>query len=83
MKSIWTNIITGWNFMKVFRVLAGLLVIYSGIADNNVTFIIIGAGFLIFALLTSGVCCAVYNPATPGRQKAELNKIDYEELDSK
>jgi hypothetical protein len=83
MKSVWANIITGWNFMKVFRVLAGLLVIYSGIVDNNVTFVIIGTGFLIVALLTSGVCCALYNPATHDRQKTDLNKIEYEELDSK
>lgn len=83
MKSIWTNIITGWNFMKVFRVLAGLLVIYSGIVDNNLTFVIIGSGFLLFALLTSGVCCAVYNPATHHHQKTDLNQVEYEELDSK
>ncbi|MDP4264597.1 MAG: hypothetical protein Q8941_18860 [Bacteroidota bacterium] len=83
MKAIWMNTISGWNFIKIIRVLTGVFILFSGIDDNNTPVILLGAGFLLFSLTTRGVCCALYSPPRQQNVSADLKDIDYEELGSK
>jgi hypothetical protein len=80
MKTIWTNIISGWNFIKVMRVLAGIFIMLSGITGNNITFIVLGSGFLLFSLLTPGACCPLYNPPAQQKISSDLKDVEYEEV---
>jgi succinate-acetate transporter protein len=77
---MWTNIITGWNFIKIIRVLAGISILTSGITDNNTAFILIGSFFLLYSLITPGVCCGVYDPPPQQKASTDLKNVEYEEL---
>ena len=83
MKTIWKNVVTGWNSIKIFRVLAGVLIVSSGISERFTPLILLGAVFFIFALVTPGVCCGMYSP--PGRinKSSDSNEVEYEELGTK
>ncbi|HEY6502438.1 MAG TPA: hypothetical protein VIZ28_00565 [Chitinophagaceae bacterium] len=80
MKTILANITTGWNFIKVIRVLAGIFILVSGIMDSKAIFILFGSGFLLFSLFTPGTCCALYQPPAPPGKSPGLKDIEYEEV---
>lgn len=76
---------SGWNALKVVRVLLGILVLYSSMAENNTTGIILGALFTIFSLFTDGVCCVGGNCQAPVKKDTNSlpENIEYEELGHK
>lgn len=83
MKAIWMNVTGGWNFIKFIRVLAGIFILVSGISENNKVFILIGSAFLLFALITPGVCCTIYNPSRRQETSSDIKDTEYEELGAK
>ena len=83
MKTIWMNVISGWNFIKIIRVVAGVFILISGIGGNNVTFILLGSVFLLFSLITAGTCCTMHIPAPGQKTSAGITDTEYEELGTK
>jgi hypothetical protein len=83
MKTIRMNVISGWNVIKIIRVVAGIFILLSGINENNITFVLPGSVFLLFALITPGVCWAMYNPPTHQNTPVDINDTEYEELGAK
>lgn len=75
----------GWNTLKLVRVLLGVLVLYSSIAEHNTAGIMLGSLFTVFSLLTDGVCCTAGACSNPIQSKnnATPENIEYEELDNK
>lgn len=74
--------------LKVIRVALGVLILYSSVAEGQVSGIFLGLFFTVFSLLTDGVCCAGSTCYTPpaGKREQELKtieNIDYEELGGK
>ena len=83
MKTIWMNMISGWNVIKIIRVAAGIFILLSGINENNITFVLPGSAFLLFALITPGICCAIYKPPAHKSTPVDINDTEYEELGAK
>jgi hypothetical protein len=76
------RLITGWNSLKTVRVLLGVLILYSSVAENNTPGIILGTLFTAFALFTDGGCCITRACSTPIKSKnnAITENVEYEEL---
>ncbi|MBI5371852.1 MAG: hypothetical protein HZA79_07485 [Sphingobacteriales bacterium] len=72
----------GWTTLKFIRVGLGGLILYSSIDEGQVPGIFLGAFFLVFALLTDGVCCAgnACYTAPPATKTKSIENIEYEEL---
>lgn len=74
--------------LKWIRVVLGVLILSSAIAEHQVSGIFLGLFFTLFALFTDGVCCSggtCYAPPA-GNRETELKtieNIDYEELGRK
>lgn len=76
---------SGWTILKIIRVAAGGLILYSSIQSGNTTGMILGGLFTVFALFTDGVCFAgggCYRPVNKSNNPVPEN-IEYEELGHK
>jgi len=77
------NIRSNWNFMRIIRLILGLIVIGQSIVMKDVLFGIAGAVFLFMALFNQGCCstgtCA---PVVKNRQNKK-EETSYEEVDIK
>jgi hypothetical protein len=74
---------SGWTTLKFVRVGLGLLILYSSISEGQVPGIFLGGFFLVFSLLTDGVCCAgnaCYTPPARNLDPKTVENTDYEEL---
>lgn len=75
-------ILSGWTLLKGVRVGLGLLILYSGIESHSAGWIVAGAVFTLFGLLSPGTCCGTgcysREPRHPMEEKEEI--VDYEEL---
>ena len=77
---------SGWTTLKFVRVGLGLLILYSSISEGQVPGIFLGGFFLVFSLLTDGVCCAgnaCYTPPARNLNQKTVENTDYEELGTK
>ncbi len=83
MKAILLNIIGGWNFIKIIRIMAGTFILISGIYEQNTSFILLGSGFLLVSLITAGSCCAMHNPTVQQKKAIDINDTEYEEVGAK
>lgn len=72
------TILQGWNFMRILRLVLGVVILVQSIIAKDTLIIILGAAFGGMALANVGCCgangCAVNTPI-------KTQKIDYEELD--
>jgi hypothetical protein len=79
-----SRILKGWNAVKIFRVIMSALILWNGVADKNNSFILLGAGFLVFSLLSSGACCAMFPSAQTAVKEDNKDythlKAEYEEV---
>lgn len=73
---------SGWNVLKIIRVLLGVLILSSSIAEGNPGGIVLGSLFTALSLLTDGVCCAgsVCDTHIKQNKRTLSEKIEYEEL---
>ncbi len=84
--SVLARLKSGWTALKFVRVILGILVLQSGIAEGQPFGIILGVFFTAFGLLTDGVCCAggaCYAPTPEKGTTPVTENIEYEELGSK
>lgn len=84
--TILDRIRSGWTLLKWIRVSLGGLILYSSLAEGQTGGIFFGAFFLLFGLLTDGVCCAgnaCYPVSRPTNGKTDIENTDYEELGNK
>jgi hypothetical protein len=84
--SIFDRIKSGWTTLKFIRVGLGSLILYSSISEGQVPGIFLGLFFLVFSLVTDGVCCAgnaCYTPPARKLNQPEIENTTYEELGTK
>ena len=76
-----------WTALKIIRVCAGVLILYSSVQSGHIAGMILGGLFTAFALFSNGVCRAAggcYKPVSKtGAAVSEKIDIDYEELGHK
>lgn len=79
------RISSGWTTLKFIRVILGILILYSSIADGHTGGIVLGVLFTGIALFTDGICCAGGNCFTPVNKttQTKTDEIEYEELGTK
>ncbi len=80
-----TRISSGWTTLKFIRVILGVLILYSSIAEGHAGGIVLGVLFTGIALFTDGVCCAAGNCYIPVNKTTQTksDEIEYEELGAK
>jgi len=76
-------ILTGWNFMRGFRLIVGLFFLIWGIFKSDTLLILGGVFFLITAIANAG-CCGSGGCAVPSKKNSgqEIEEITYEEVKS-
>ena len=76
------KILEGWNFMRILRLVMGIIIIIQGINGGEALYIIIGILFSGMSLANIGCCgttaCEVKHD-TSFKNKSKV--INYEELD--
>jgi len=77
-----------WTALKIIRVCAGVLILYSSVQSGHIAGMILGGLFTAFALFSNGVCCAAagscYKPDSKTSAAVSENiDIEYEELGHK
>lgn len=77
------NYFSNWSFMRVFRLVLGIIILAQGIDANQWLIIAMGAIFTLLALTNSGCgmngSCAI----PPSRKKYTIDKgdiVEYEEV---
>ena len=77
------TLLTGWNAMRIIRLVLGVIVIVQGINNGEVLYFVLGGLLVLMALANSGCCgagaCAV-NPRSI--KEKEEKEIVYEEVDT-
>lgn len=77
------TILQGWNFMRILRLVLGIIIAVQGIVAGETLTVILGLLFAIMSVANIGCCgkngCAV-NPARSIRNKTK--DINYEEADT-
>ena len=76
---------SSWTLLKFIRVVLGVLILYSSMAEKNITGIILGFVFTTIALFTDGVCCSGGSCYTAVNKTTQTksDEIEYEELGAK
>ena len=76
---------SGWTALKFVRVALGGLILFSAVAEKQLSGIILGLLFTVLALFTDGVCCAGAACYTRPAAKKDDNVENsaYEELGNK
>jgi hypothetical protein len=76
---------TGWNSMRVIRLVLGVILIIQAIQTKFVAGGLLG-GLLLFQALSNTGCCGAGGCAIPDNRRTEANKkngideIEYEEV---
>lgn len=74
------RILSGWNFMRIARLVLGIFIIVQGIVTKEWVFALLGGLFAIMPLFNIGCCgasgCGI--PASKNNKKPE--DITYEEV---
>ncbi|MBW7869098.1 MAG: hypothetical protein H3C31_12315 [Brumimicrobium sp.] len=74
------KLVTGWNFMRVFRLLLGIFILIEGIRSQENAVLLFGGLFTLMPLFNIG-CCGPAGCSTPISKDSNLNKeIEYEEI---
>lgn len=78
------NILKNWNFMRVFRLLFGLLALGMGIYKREVPLSLLGFFFAFQAVFMPNACCGgtCYNPVDASEQKNN-EPIEFTEIENK
>ena len=75
-------ILQGWNFMRIIRLVLGVVILVQGIITKDFLTAVLGILFAGMAIANAGCCgtngCAV-NTTRPIKSKAN---IEYEEVDT-
>ena len=76
MKSYLRN----WNFMRLLRLTMGIYIIYIGIQENNLWFVLLGGIFSLMPLLNIG-CCGVSSCSVPNaKYNKNTDEITFKEV---
>lgn len=74
------RILSGWNLVRILRLVLGIIIIVQGISTKEWTFVMLGSLLTLMPLLNIGCCgpsgCNV--PATQSRRQTK--DISYEEV---
>ncbi|MBK7640191.1 MAG: hypothetical protein IPJ22_09140 [Bacteroidetes bacterium] len=74
------NYLRGWNFMRVFRLIMGIIIIIQGVDSMQWNVIFLGGLFSLLPILNIG-CCSSAGCASSKINKDEANKtLIYEEV---
>jgi hypothetical protein len=74
------NYLRGWNFMRVFRLIMGIIIIIQGVDSMQWNVIFLGGLFSLLPILNIG-CCSSAGCASSKINKDETNKtLIYEEV---
>lgn len=77
------GLLTGWNAMRVLRLVLGVIVIVQGIYNGEALYFGLGGLLVLMALANAGCCgtgsCAVDTKKTNATEEKE---IVYEEVDT-
>lgn len=73
-----------WNFMRVLRLVLGVIIVIQGMQHGEWLFVVLGAMFSILALLNMSTC-GVNNACAPRSKKFNAedysqDAIEYEEI---
>lgn len=79
---IMKTILQGWNFMRILRLVLGIIITIQGIKAEEAAYIILGLLFSGMSVANIGCCgtngCSV-NPSHSNKNKTK--DINYEEVD--
>lgn len=74
------NYLKNWNFMRLFRLVLGVLIIMQGVHTGQWVFILLGCLFSLMPLLNIG-CCTTSGCSTPtSKTNKKQEQIEYEEV---
>lgn len=74
------NYLRNWNFMRVFRLALGVIVMVQGIMANEWLMAGLGGLFALMPLMNVG-CCGVNGCNTPiAKSRTKSEEITYEEV---
>jgi hypothetical protein len=74
------NILSNWNFMRLFRLALGIVIIVQAVYVHDWTMGILGILFTAMPIFNIG-CCGVGGCATPVQKQTKTTKdISYEEV---
>ena len=78
------TLLTGWHFMRLLRLVAGLFITVQAIETHDALSGMIG-GFFLFQAVTNTGCCGAEGCAVPITKKVNDNieDVHYEELKSR
>lgn len=78
------NYLSNWNFMRIIRLVLGIIVIVQGIQANEWMFVALGGLFTLMPLLNIG-CCSTAGCSTTynSRKNKATEYITYEEVKPK
>lgn len=76
------NLLKGWNFSRILRVIIGFYLVGEGINSKQYGFIVFGGIFIVMAVLKIGCCSADSCSTTPVSSNSlkDSEDIIYEEV---
>lgn len=75
------NYLRGWNFMRIIRLVLGIVIIVQGIQAQQWMLVALGGLFTLMPLFNIGCCCAAECNTTYSTSKAKNTEdITYEEV---
>lgn len=76
------TILQGWNFMRILRLVMGIIIIIQGIKGGEALYIILGILLSGMSVANVGCCGTTSCNVKPVRSiKNKSKEINYEELD--
>ncbi len=76
MKNI---IFSNWNFMRIFRLVLGIIILVQAIEHRDLLIGILALSFTAMPIFNIG-CCGINGCAVPYKKSNNLKDIDYEEV---
>lgn len=77
------RLITGWHFVRLLRLVLGVAILVQGILARDVTSMVLGALFVLMAVVNVGCCGAKGCSVSTMSDNITRRRINYEELDTK
>ncbi len=74
------RILDGWNFMRVLRLVVGLIVVVQAVITKDILFGTLGGLFTLMPLLNIGCCGSAGCNVPTRRSNKEVKDISYEEV---
>ncbi|MFN8252902.1 MAG: hypothetical protein U0V75_13615 [Ferruginibacter sp.] len=73
---------SNWNFLRVVRLLMGLVIVAQAVVARDAMFGVAGFLFTMMALFNTGCCAAgsCYSSTKPAVKKTAVENIPYEEV---